>query len=396
MNNFYKKIFLIATPIILSVIIVVLQPLVTIGMIPSQVSDEIAKKVTVSIEGDNSGSGVIIGKNNSNNYQVMTASHVIERKGKYLIRTFDNKSYLVNTKSIKRMENIDIAIVEFTSEIPYLVANLGDSNILKEGMTVFIAGYPANGPSDSGRNYNFLASRITTLLKKPRDGYSLGYDNFSVEGMSGGAVLNEDGKLVAIHGLTEIRRLTGPSGNYGIPSNLFKNWHQQIALIPQKNTPSDSEVLINNSFDCEKPPVTPNIEFIWPTYGVITSRFGRRWGKMNKNPGIDIASSIGTPIHAVADGIVEAAGWNDSGYGNLVVIRHVNGLLTYYGHNSELSVKVNEHVNQGDIIALMGSTGSSSYSHLHFEVRQLCPSDYPSYIFSTKIAPLPFFPKIKI
>jgi Peptidase family M23/Trypsin-like peptidase domain len=371
----YKKIFLTIVSVSLSVMIVVLQPLVVIGLQPFEVS-AIAKKVTVSIEGFNPGSGVIIGINKSNNnYQVMTAWHVIEEKGKYLIRTFDDKIYSFDINTIQRMPNIDLAIVEFTSKTPYPVANIGDSNKLTEGGNVFVSGYPTNGPFNLGRIYKFLPANIDTLLKKmSKDGYSLGYDNFSINGMSGGPVWNKDGELVAIHCATEIRTLTGASGNYGIASETFRNWQQQIALISQKNTPSNSEVLIDKPLvsQQEELVIRSNIKFIWPTVGTLTSRFGRRWGK--KHNGIDIVNSIGTPIYAAADGVVQSAEWNSGGYGNLVIIRHVNGILTYYAHNSRLSVEVGKYVSQGEIIALMGSTGSSITPHLHFEIRPPYPN----------------------
>lgn len=108
------------------------------------------------------------------------------------------------------------------------------------------------------------------------------------------------------------------------------------------------------------------IGFSWPTKGTITSKFGRRWGRMHK--GIDIAAPIGTPINAAADGTVVVAGYQ-SGYGNLVEIRHIDGTTTRYGHNSELSVSVGQTVRQGQQVARMGSTGHSTGSHLHFEIR---------------------------
>jgi murein DD-endopeptidase MepM/ murein hydrolase activator NlpD len=111
---------------------------------------------------------------------------------------------------------------------------------------------------------------------------------------------------------------------------------------------------------------TTTIGFSWPTKGTITSKFGRRWGRMHK--GIDIAGPIGTPINAAADGTVIVAGYQ-SGYGNLVEIRHIDGTTTRYGHNSELSVSSGQTVRQGQQVARMGSTGHSTGSHLHFEIR---------------------------
>ncbi len=109
------------------------------------------------------------------------------------------------------------------------------------------------------------------------------------------------------------------------------------------------------------------IGFAWPAAGTLTSRFGRRWGRMHK--GIDIAGPVGTPINAAADGTVIAAGWSSGGYGNLVEVRHNDGTTTRYGHNSRLSVSVGQIVRQGQQVAEMGSTGHSTGSHLHFEIR---------------------------
>ena len=104
---------------------------------------------------------------------------------------------------------------------------------------------------------------------------------------------------------------------------------------------------------------------IWPVQGPITSPFGPRWGGFH--PGIDIGVPEGTPIHAAA-GTVIYCGW-ESGYGNLVVIDHHNGLATAYGHQSKIEVSCNENVAQGQVIGLSGCTGFCTGPHLHFEVR---------------------------
>ncbi len=106
----------------------------------------------------------------------------------------------------------------------------------------------------------------------------------------------------------------------------------------------------------------------WPAKGVFTSGFGPRWGRMHK--GIDIAAPTGTPIHAAADGVVVSAGWNRGGYGKLVDIRHPDGTLTRYAHNSKIIVSKGQRVEQGQKISLMGSTGFSTGPHLHFEIRK--------------------------
>ena len=108
--------------------------------------------------------------------------------------------------------------------------------------------------------------------------------------------------------------------------------------------------------------------YIWPTQGTITSGFGWRWGRMHS--GVDVAGPVGTPVVAAAIGVVEQAGWNLGGYGNMVEIRHPDGSMTRYAHNSRLNVSSGQHVKQGQQIAEMGSTGYSTGPHLHFEVHQ--------------------------
>ncbi|MCW3780812.1 M23 family metallopeptidase [Defluviimonas salinarum] len=97
-----------------------------------------------------------------------------------------------------------------------------------------------------------------------------------------------------------------------------------------------------------------------------TSGFGRRWGRMHE--GTDLAGAHGSPILATADGTVIHAGW-ESGYGNLVKIRHEFGIETRYGHMSKVRVNVGQKVSRGDRIGDMGNTGRSTGTHLHYEVR---------------------------
>ncbi len=106
--------------------------------------------------------------------------------------------------------------------------------------------------------------------------------------------------------------------------------------------------------------------YMWPSQGVLTSGYGWRWGRMHR--GVDIAGPVGTPIYAAASGVVVSSGWNSGGYGNLVDIRHPDGSMTRYAHNSRLLVSAGQQVRQGQQIAEMGSTGFSTGPHLHFEI----------------------------
>jgi murein DD-endopeptidase MepM/ murein hydrolase activator NlpD len=123
----------------------------------------------------------------------------------------------------------------------------------------------------------------------------------------------------------------------------------------------------------------PSSGFIWPVSGPITSPFGMRWGTLH--PGIDIGVPSGTPVHAAASGTVIWCGWM-SGYGNLVMIDHHNGLVTLYGHNTSVAVSCDENVSQGQVISYSGCTGFCTGPHVHFEVR----------VHGTPVDPLGYLP----
>lgn len=105
--------------------------------------------------------------------------------------------------------------------------------------------------------------------------------------------------------------------------------------------------------------------FAWPSTAVMSSTFGPRWGR-NHN-GIDLAANHGDPIKAARDGQVLLAGTVD-GYGETVVLQHADGTRTLYAHASKLMVRSGQQVKQGEVIALVGSTGRSTGPHLHFEI----------------------------
>ena len=101
-------------------------------------------------------------------------------------------------------------------------------------------------------------------------------------------------------------------------------------------------------------------------YGVRSDPFA---GRAAMHAGIDLSGPVGTPIFATADATVLRTGWNSGGYGNLVELDHGRGINTRYGHLSYISVRPGQRVKRGDMIGRMGSTGRSTGSHLHYEVR---------------------------
>ena len=131
--------------------------------------------------------------------------------------------------------------------------------------------------------------------------------------------------------------------------------------------------------------------FIWPiSTATVTQPFGPSsfWfeppygGYAHFHTGIDMSAAEGTPVVAADDGVVLLAGASLVGYGNYVVIAHINGLTTLYGHLLGVAVKVGDRITQGQVVGAEGSTGNSTGAHLHFELRQ---NNVP-------IDPAPFLP----
>jgi murein DD-endopeptidase MepM/ murein hydrolase activator NlpD len=155
------------------------------------------------------------------------------------------------------------------------------------------------------------------------------------------------------------------------PSATPKAYRESEVLIAKASVlpkfPPTLELPPLNSAEDFLPPSMNGLQkYVWPAQGTFTSGYGPRWGRMHR--GIDIAAPVGTPVVASAPGVVVTAGWNDGGYGNLVEIRHPDGSLTLYAHNSRIVVRKGEVVNQGELIAAMGSTGRSTGPHTHFEI----------------------------
>ena len=111
---------------------------------------------------------------------------------------------------------------------------------------------------------------------------------------------------------------------------------------------------------------------LWPVNGRLMGGYGQRSdpfsGEGAMHTGVDISAPQGTPVRATADGIVLHAGWN-GGYGRCVIIDHGNNYQTWYAHLSRMDVIEGEEIRQGEVVGAVGTTGRSTGSHLHYEVR---------------------------
>ncbi len=155
---------------------------------------------------------------------------------------------------------------------------------------------------------------------------------------------------IVLHRLIEQETFENPAGD------LYEEWDNQLTHYNASVLPDEATIDLRG--------------FCMPTPSrVITSNFGARWGRQHK--GLDIKVYIGDTIRAAFSGKVRIVKYEPKGYGKYVVIRHHNGLETYYGHMSKQLVRENEEVKAGDPIGLGGNTGRSTGSHLHFETR-LC------------------------
>lgn len=159
------------------------------------------------------------------------------------------------------------------------------------------------------------------------------------------------------------------------PFNEFKNDETfelaigQVIMVPNGTQPEAPGVTGTPKYAAQLTPnagsVTAAGTFVWPAAGRITQTYSAY------HHAIDIANHDGGPILAADSGKVMVAGWPDnSGYGNRVIIDHGNGYITLYGHLSLIQVQAGQTVQKGNVIGQMGTTGRSTGTHLHFEIKQ--------------------------
>jgi tetratricopeptide (TPR) repeat protein len=227
---------------------------------------KIAKQTTVRIvtSGDTYGSGVIIQKQ-GDVYTLLTAKHVVAKKGKIypkLTATTANGNTIALKDIRLASKDVDLAIVKFTSKNNYPVAKLArNSDEIVEGMAVYVSGYPL-GTDAKKAIYSFLSGKVAANSSQPVNayGYSMVYSNETLPGQSGGAVWNDRGEVVAVHGMGDVdSRFLEESGsrqgrvktgfNLGIGTNILLRQSQNLRLtgFPSapivKSTPIDDAIV---------------------------------------------------------------------------------------------------------------------------------------------------------
>ncbi|WP_255019852.1 serine protease [Cyanobium sp. WKJ7-Wakatipu] len=172
----------------------------------AEVVAKVAQAITVRIEGATQGSGVLV-KREGNRYTVLTAWHVVsdQKPGEELdIFVRDGSRQQLERGSIKRLGEVDLAVLTFTSPNAYEVSQIGDVKSVSMGNPVWVSGFPLPSSAVPTRLMRFIKGDvIANATVAIPGGYQLLYDNQTLPGVSGGAVLNAQGQLVGIHGKAE-------------------------------------------------------------------------------------------------------------------------------------------------------------------------------------------------
>ncbi len=171
-----------------------------------------------------------------------------------------------------------------------------------------------------------------------------------------------------------LARLKSTGTSSGVADNTTAAKPTVVSAPPTPTTPVPVGKGAVSGSPLGQPAGKRKYQLVWPVEGVLTSRFGSRNGK--GHDGIDIGAAPGTTIKAAAAGDVIFADTHGS-YGNLVLVRHANNLVTVYAHNARNLVNKGQRVKQGQAIATVGSTGHATGPHLHFEVRRGTVAENP-------------------
>ncbi len=231
--------------------------------------DSIAEQITVKINSENNGngSGVIVAQED-NTYYVVTAGHVVTNEDNYTIIVPDGESYPIKNSTIKTFEGVDLAVLQFTSQESYSIATLADYIDRPEyrerrfNRRIFISGFP-DTQKERTLNAGSFAEIGNWTAEMTKDSYSLTngnellYTNLSLPGMSGGAVLDSQGKLIGINTGAENEYVETTTGQYeevalgyslGVPIKNFLFLVKTANIIPSKALQHDNSIPLDLTF----------------------------------------------------------------------------------------------------------------------------------------------------
>ena len=213
---------------------------------------KVAQAITVRIEGATQGSGVLV-KRDGNRYTVLTAWHVVsgQRPGEELdIYTPDGQKHSLEAGSIKRLGEVDLAVLTFSSSNSYEPAQIGDVKSVSMGSPIYVAGFPLPTSAVPTRLLRFLDGKvIANATVAIPNGYQLLYSNPTLPGMSGGAALNAQAQLVGIHGqgetdskMSEQEGVAVKTGtNQAVPIAYYRQFSSGAAVVASSTQPTTSD-----------------------------------------------------------------------------------------------------------------------------------------------------------
>ena len=236
------------------------------------------------------------------------------------------------------------------------------------------------------------ASPLPSIIKEVKYTDYIVQNGDTISGIAYKMGLRNIGTIFSANNVTNAKRImTGthlsiPSMDgllYTVKQNdsldsIAKNFNVSLEALLDANDLNDSEILVNTKLFI--PGASLSITelrkamgelFIYPIHGRLTSPFGYRrdpfTGRKSFHSGIDLAAPVGTPIKAILEGTVSLTSYSRI-FGNYIIVSHPNGYQTLYGHVSAFNAKKGQHVNQGEVIALLGNTGLSTGPHVHLSI----------------------------
>jgi S1-C subfamily serine protease len=238
---------------------------ITVGLVqpevwaksPVEINDAAqAISVKISNSGGN-GSGILL-QQQGDVYTVLTVAHVVQDpRANFKITTPDDREHRPIDGSVRRYKgDVDLAVLKFRSSSTYKLAELGDSNPLKGGMELYVAGFPTPTKVITESIFVFRRGQVTANSKRAfKYGYALLYDNDTLPGMSGGPVLNAEAKVVGVHGRGDRDATSGDKTgfNAGIPiarfvdiaASLGVNLATNVATTKPSDTPTADDYFVS-------------------------------------------------------------------------------------------------------------------------------------------------------
>ena len=196
---------------------ITLQPQAVLALEPAEIYAK-AKEFTVQIDGEETGTGTIIDRNNDT-YTVITCWHVMDTPGNYQVTTPDGNTHQVT--NVENLPDIDLATITFNSSNTYPVAEMGDSTQATSGLDAYVVGYPDPFPGVPERQYFTDSTEVQSRLTQGENGYQIIHDGSFTPGSSGGGIFDREARLIGVNGQFISEGNTGKDYGTGIPLEIY-------------------------------------------------------------------------------------------------------------------------------------------------------------------------------